>query len=170
MSRFTLQKFCSFMSAASLAVIAAQAQAQELQSQVSFQIVEISEDGTEQLIDRSTVRPGEIIQYVLTHSNNAEIDLGGIAIAAPIPEGVTIALGSQSSTHPAVFEVQAEMEPELPGLEWSTLPAFRTVVDADGTTRKEPVPAEAIAAVRWNMESALPSGETALNTYRVVVN
>ncbi|SEQ23828.1 hypothetical protein [Thalassovita taeanensis] len=170
MSLRKLFNYSSVLALASVSVLGGQAYADGLTSTVAFKVVEISATGEETLAERNTVRPGEVIQYVLTHSNEAETDMSGLAITAPIPEGGTVELGSETSSLPAVFEIQAEMEPENPGLEWSSLPAFRTVVDADGTERREPVPADAIAAVRWNLESALTSGETALNTYRVVVN
>ena len=87
-----------------------------------------------------------------------------------MPEGVTVALGAESSSLPATFEVQAELDPNNPGLEWSTLPAMRDVIEADGQIRREPLPADQIEAVRWILQAALPSGETALNAYRVTVD
>ena len=147
-----------------------QASAQEMISEAKFRVVEISTDGEETLVERETVRPGEIIEYTLTHSNMAESEMNGLSIFAPVPEGVTFAFDSEFSTMPATFEIQAEIDPELEGLEWSTLPAMRTVIAADGTKIEEPVPADAIEAVRWNLESSLKGGETTFNIYRVVVN
>ncbi len=165
-----LCRFSSLLAASSVFLLANPVQAESLASTVAFQIVEFTDAGEEQLVERATVRPGEIIQYNLTHSNATQADMSGLAITAPIPEGSTIKLGSETSSLSAHFEIQAEMEPENPGLEWSSLPAFRTIVDADGSERREPVPADAIAAVRWNLDAALTSGETALNSYRVVVD
>ena len=91
-------------------------------------------------------------------------------MSGPVPEGVTLNLGSEASSLDAKFEIQAEMDPDLKGLEWSGLPAMRKVVDEDGTERMEPVPEDSIAAVRWTLLNALPAGETVENSYRVVVN
>jgi uncharacterized repeat protein (TIGR01451 family) len=144
--------------------------AQEMTSHFDFRIVELDEKGEEVLVERSQVKPGETIHYVISHENVAEEALDDVVVMAPVPAGVTLSIGSQSSSVAATFEVQAELEPETPGLEWSTLPAFRKVIAEDGTTRVEPLPPEAIAAVRWALDGSVPSGETAVNTYRVVVN
>ncbi|SOH94347.1 conserved repeat domain-containing protein [Monaibacterium marinum] len=144
--------------------------AQGLESQFAFQIVEIAADGTETLVDRSSVYPGEVIEYAVSHMNNLEDDLNGLTFLAPVPNGVTLEFGSEFSSLAASFEIQAEMDPMNEGLEWSAVPASRIVIAEDGTQHSEPVPADAVQAVRWNLESALKSGESALNTYRVVVN
>jgi len=146
------------------------AQADPLVSNFAFKIVEMTTEGEELLVDRKVVKPGETIQYSITHENTSEDDLAGIIVTAPIPDGVTLAIGSESSSISAKFEIQAEMEPENPGLEWATLPAFRKVIDENGNESMEPVPADAIAAVRWSLEPPLHSGEVALNSYRVIVN
>ncbi len=149
---------------------AAPAMAEALTAQFAYSIVEIDENGDEQLVERQTVRPGETIHYALVHENVSEDDLSGLVFAGPIPEGVTLAVGTQTSSAPALFEVQAELEPEVEGLEWSTWPAERRIIEADGSERMEPLPAEAVEAVRWTLDAPLPSGASALNSYRVVVN
>jgi hypothetical protein len=110
------------------------------------------------------------IHYQLRHENMTEAAMGGIVIAAPVPEGVSLQIGGETTSVPAVFEVQAELDPEQDGLEWSTLPAMRKVADADGTLREEPLPQEAVAAVRWVFSELLEPGASALNTYRVRVD
>ena len=170
MTRIPMMPLFSLVSAVSLFAFTVQAQAQGLSSEMSFKVVEMTEDGTESLVERDTVRPGEMIEYAITHHNGMDADLLGLAVAVPVPAGVTYVPGNETSSLPANFEVQAEMEPEIPGLEWSALPAFRIVIDATGAKKREPLPAEAIEAVRWNLDAALSSGETALNSYRVVVN
>lgn len=156
--------------APALALVAHAAVAQDLSSSADFKIVEISAEGEEMLVQRNEVRPGETIEYTLIHSNNSEMEMNGLSVFAPVPDGVTLAIGSDYSSVQAQFEIQAEIDPDQEGLEWSTLPAMRTVIAEDGTKIQEPVPAEAIEAVRWNLEAALAGGEAALNTYRVVVN
>ncbi|MGR3571927.1 hypothetical protein [Brevirhabdus sp.] len=146
-----------------------QAIAQELKSTFDYRIVETDEQGQETLVARDSVRPGETIYYTLTHKNTADFDMAGLVIVAPVPAGVEFLPQTEESSSDAVFEVQAELEPEQPGLEWSTMPAMRRVVDPDGSERMEPLPASEIAAVRWRLKTALLSGEEALNAYRVVV-
>lgn len=141
-----------------------------LTANFDYRIVEKNSDGEEMLVERKSVRPGEMIHYTLTHENGTEDDLSNLVISGPIPEGAVLVSGNESSSVPATFEVQAEMDEDLPGLEWSTLPALRKVVAEDGSETLEPVPAADIVAVRWTLEGALESGLSALNSYRVIVN
>ncbi|OCX64481.1 hypothetical protein BFP70_10540 [Thioclava sp. SK-1] len=144
--------------------------AQTLESQFSYQIVEYNAEGQEQLITRDSVKPGELIHYQLSHANMTQDAMAGLVIAAPVPQGVTITIDGQSSSVPATFEVQAELDPTQDGLEWSTLPAMRKVIDGRGVVQDEPLPASAIVAVRWRYANTLEPGETAFNSYRVRVN
>lgn len=146
------------------------ASADALKSSFDFRIVEQDADGNEVLSERDSVAPGETIQYIITHKNTTEDNLSGLVVSGPIPEGVTFVMDRHESSLPATFEIEAELDQDKPGLEWSTLPAMRKVVDADGSERLEPVPAEAIEAVRWVLDSPLPGGGASENSYRVIVN
>lgn len=145
--------------------------AQDLATELTFSIVERDEDGAEQLVERDSVRPGEVIEYALVSRNLAdEADLDGLVVGAPVPEGTTLIPASHTSSVSARFEIQADLEPRRPGLEWSELPAFRTVYAEDGSTTPEPLPASEIVAMRWSFDAALSAGEIARNTYRLTVN
>ncbi|MFT6527192.1 MAG: putative repeat protein (TIGR01451 family) [Celeribacter sp.] len=148
----------------------APAVADTLGSTLSFLVVETDTEGKEALVERASVKPGEVIHYILSHENTAQEDMQGLIVAAPVPEGVTLTSGGQSSSVPSIFEVQAELDPDLEGLEWSTLPAMRKVVSSDGTLREEVLPETEIKAVRWSFLDVLEVGETAENTFRVRVN
>lgn len=158
------------VAAAALSVIGFAASADALSSTFAFVVVEKNDAGVEELVTRNTVRPGEVIQYQLNHENMTDEDMAGIVVAAPVPEGVTITLGNQTTSINAVFEVQADLDPELDGLEWSTLPAVRMVAGPDGVLREEPLPETEIASVRWTYSDPLEAGKSAVNTYRVRVN
>ncbi|SNR59573.1 hypothetical protein [Puniceibacterium sediminis] len=152
-----------------LSMVGVSASADALSSNFSFLIVEKDESGQEKLVERASVRPGEVIHYQLSHENMTDDAMAGIVIAAPVPEGVSLTLGGETTSIEAVFEVQAELDPEQEGLEWSTLPAMRMVADADGVLQQEPLPEEEVAAVRWTFSEPLEAGETAFNSYRVRV-
>lgn len=152
-----------------LAMVAIPASAEALSSEFSFRVVATGADGKEQLVERSAVRPGEVIHYQISHENRTDAAMSGIVIAAPVPAGVILAIDSATTSVAAVFEVQADLDPEEDGLEWSTLPATRLVAGADGSLREEPLPASEIAAVRWTFTEPLEPGATALNSYRVQV-
>tara|TARA_R110002124_G_scaffold154005_6_gene321028 strand:- start:317 stop:838 length:522 start_codon:yes stop_codon:yes gene_type:complete len=143
--------------------------ADALSSTFSFLVVEMNEEGKETLVERDSVRPGEVIHYQLSHENMTVDAMSGIVIAAPVPDGVTLTLGDETTSIKADFEVQAELDPELEGLEWSTLPAMRMVADAEGILHEEALPEAEIVSVRWTFSEPLEAGETAFNTYRVRV-
>ena len=153
-----------------LVLIGGPAHAESLVSVFSFSVVEVTQEGAEDLVERDSVRPGEVIQYQIRHENGTDEDLSGLVVQAPVPEGVSLTLDGQSSSIPAVFEVQAELDPEQEGLEWSTLPAVRKVLAEDGALREEPLPEADITAVRWTLSEPLEADDVALNTYRVRVN
>ena len=162
--------FAPFVAGITLSLSGAPLAAEALESHMSFLVVETAQDGTEALVERDAVKPGEVIHYVLAHENKTDAGMQGLIIAAPVPEGLTLTNDGASTSVPAVFEVQADLDPELEGLEWSTLPAMRKVVDPDGSLREEELPLEAVRAVRWSLSEELAAGETARNTYRVRVN
>ena len=92
MSLKTNQITRALLAGVALSVAGVPAFADALSSSFSFRIVEAAE-GEEALIERGTVRPGEVVQYQLQHENTTEQALAGIVIAAPVPEGVTLTLG-----------------------------------------------------------------------------
>ena len=151
-------------------VAAASATAADLTSQMALFVVEADATGAELLVERNRVRPGEVLQYVLQHRNMTDAGMEGLVIEAPVPEGVTIAFGKDATSVPAVFEVQADLDPEREGLEWSELPAVRKVLNDDGSWREEPLPEELVAAVRWTFAEPLEAGAAAVNSYRVRVD
>lgn len=151
--------------------LAGPALAQDLVSELSFAIVETDAEGEERLVSREAVRPGETIEYALVSRNLSEEDaLEGVVIGAPVPEGTTLIPASAASSIAALFEVQAELDPEAPGLEWSGLPAFRTIRTEEGDTVTEPLPDAQIVALRWRLDETLPPGEAARTTYRLIVD
>lgn len=162
--------FKTFCVSALVSLSAGTLAADDLESAMTFRILDTSADGEETLVERLSVEPGEVIHYTLSHENKTEHEMQGLIVAAPVPEGVTLSLGGNSTSVPAVFEIQADLDPELEGLEWTALPAMRKVVEADGNLREEELPIEEVRAVRWSLSEALAAGEVVLTTYRVRVN
>jgi len=92
-----------------------------------------------------------------------------VAVVGPIPSEAILALGDSTSTAEAVFEIRAELDPDQPGEEWSSLPAMRVVILDDGTRTLEEAKPEHFTAVRWTIATPLASEQTVANTYRVEV-
>ena len=100
-----------------LSLAASAVSAEALESNFSYRIVEADAAGQEILVERASVKPGEVIHYELRHQNRTDDNMAGLVIAAPVPEGVTISLGAEHSSVPALFEIQAELDPEQERLE-----------------------------------------------------
>lgn len=73
-----------------VSITASAASADALQSNFSFRIVDADDAGQEILVERSAVKPGEVIHYDLRHENKTDDAMAGLVIAAPVPDGVTI--------------------------------------------------------------------------------
>ena len=109
----------SALAGLTLCLAGASVSAEALESNFSFLIVESDASGEETLVSRNSVKPGEVIHYQLRHENRTEEQMEGLVIAAPVPQGVTVTLGAESTSVAAVFEVQAELDPETDGPERS---------------------------------------------------
>lgn len=70
------------------------------------------------------------------------------SVGVPAQQDAPI-MGRAFAAGKGVFEVRGEFDPDSPGEEWSTLPAMRVVIDADGSRRRVKAGPEHYTAVRW---------------------
>lgn len=141
----------------------------ELKSELSAFVVTTGDNGEEQVTPATRVKPGQVIEYRLTHTNKFNQAIGGVAIVGPVPDESVFAPGTQTSSSNAVFEIRADLDPDNPGEEWSTLPAMREVIQSDGTRVIEEAKPEHFTAVRWKILTPLQNEQTVTNSYRVTV-
>lgn len=154
---------------AALAVVIPTLALADLQSEMSAHVVTVAADGTEQYASAVTVEPGQIIEYRIKHRNTFGDSLGGVAIVGPVPQQAVVDPTTLATSSPAMLEVRGELDPDLPGEEWSTLPAQRIVVLADGSRMIEEASPEHFTAIRWTLSDPLQTQEQVTNTYRVRV-
>lgn len=125
-----------------------------------------AEDGSlrETLVVANSASPGDVLEYRGRYSNVSDSDLIGLIVNGPVPNGTTYIDGSQSINATATFEVQIQDEP------WQELPAYKTIVNADGEEiRVEAGPSD-YQQLRWRLEGSLEPETTAEMRYRVRVN
>ncbi|PIF73228.1 putative repeat protein (TIGR01451 family) [Variovorax sp. 54] len=109
-------------------------------------------DGNEQLQDAATIKPGDVIEYKATYTNNTSKSVKGLVADLPIPEGLEYLPRSakpgaslvKAATKDAVFE------PE---------PLVRKL--AGGKT--EPVPYSEYRMLRWSLGQLPANGSTAVS-------
>ena len=141
----------------------------ELKSEMQAYVVTSDDSGAEQYNTAESVKPGQLIEYRMRHTNGFDNAIGGVAIVGPVPEGAELVVGRSGSDVSSIFEVRGEFDPDNAGEEWSTLPAQRTVVQADGTRITETAKAEHFTAVRWKLSDAMQEDASVNHAYRVLV-
>lgn len=119
---------------------------------------------TETLLTAETASPGDIIQYSAVYENVSEAPLAGLIMNGPVPSGTTFVSASQQIDTEAVFEVLISDEP------WQELPAFKTIVDANGKEQRvEAVPSD-YRQLRWRLDDSIAPEGVVTSIYRVRVN
>lgn len=105
-------------------------------------------------------KPGDVLQYSATYRNTGATTAGKLLATVPVPPGTTFIA---ASAEPA--QAQASTD----GTTFAPMPLTRLVKQADGSTRKEPVPLADYRALRWEIGS-LPAGATSVVSLRVSID
>ncbi len=143
--------------------------AAELRSEMSAFVVTQDATGVEQYAPADSVKPGQLIEYRISHRNTFGNSVDGVAIVGPVPPQAVVSLDTTNSSSEALLEVRGDLDPDQPGEEWSTLPAQRIVILADGSRLIEQAQPEDFTAVRWKLSAPLASQDVVTNSYRVRV-
>ncbi len=141
----------------------------ELKSEMQAFVVTTDSSGVEQYVAADAVKPGQTIEYRLQHTNTFDNAIGGVAVTGPVPNGSELIVEQSSSDVSATFEVRGEFDPDRAGEEWSTLPAQRIVIQADGSRLIETAKPEHFTAVRWVLGDAMQENASVNHAYRVQV-
>lgn len=141
----------------------------ELKSEMQAYVVTTDSSGAEQYAAADAVKPGQTIEYRMQHTNAFDNAIGGVAIVGPVPAGSELVVGRASSDVSATFEVRGEFDPDRAGEEWSTLPAQRITIQADGSRLIETALPEHFTAVRWALSDAMQEDASVNHAYRVQV-
>jgi len=89
-------------------------------------------------------RPGDLVEYSGTYRNGGAKPVEKLVATIPVPAGTTLVSGS---SEPAKAQASTD------GVRYAPMPLKRTVRQADGTTREEPVPLTEYRFVRWELGS-----------------
>jgi uncharacterized repeat protein (TIGR01451 family) len=144
-----------------LAMACSAAHAQQkgpLESTLEQQKVVRAADGSESRAAASSVRPGDVIEYVATYRNTGRAPITDVAATMPIPPNTEFVAGS---ARPASGKASVD------GTTYAPIPLVRKVM-RDGKAIEEPVPTREYRYLRWSAPS-LGANETARFTARVRV-
>lgn len=150
-------------------IVAPTAAFAELKSEMQAFVVTTDSSGIEQYAAADAVKPGQTIEYRMQHTNTFDNAIGGVAVMGPVPNGSELLVDQSSSDVSASFEVRGEFDPDRPGEEWSTLPAQRITIQADGTRLIETAKPEHFTAVRWVLGDVMQEDASVNHAYRVQV-
>ena len=138
--------------AASAAVTAAKpATAQAVAVLLTQHKVVKAADGKEQLLDATTVKPGDVLEYRATYTNTTDKAVTGVVATLPIPEGLEY---SAQSAKPGPTLVQAATKNGVYGAE----PLMRQV-----NGKAESVPYVEYRTLRWNLGQLPARGVAAVS-------
>lgn len=115
--------------------------------------VVVGEHGSEQLVTTEAVRPGDIVEYRATYTNQGDDSVRGLTATLPIPV---------DTNYLGLTATPENVEASTDGVTFARIPLMRKVKGADGKDRFEPVPATEYRVLRWQI------GELAANASRSV--
>ena len=95
-------------------------------------------------------KPGDVVEYTGTYRNVGTTAAGKLLATIPVPVGTTFVDGSVA---PAGAQASTD------GVRFAAMPLLRTVRQADGSTRQEPLPLAEYRYLRWELGSLAAGGE-----------
>jgi uncharacterized repeat protein (TIGR01451 family) len=108
--------------------------------------------GRAQLVDASSVKPGDVVEYRVTYTNNTGKPVTGLVADLPIPEGLEY---QPRSAKPGAGLVQAAAKDAVFGAE----PLMRKAAG----NKTEPVPYADYRSLRWTLGQLPANGSTAVS-------
>ena len=100
----------------------------------------VQNGGVETAAPATQARPGDLLEYVAEFHNNGGSTARGLSATLPLPAGTEFVSASQ---HPADASASTD------GVSFAAIPLKRTVRQADGSLREEPVPYAEYRYLRW---------------------
>lgn len=117
-------------------------------------------DGKAVLKPAAQSKPGEIIEYSGTYRNASAAAVDKLQAVVPVPVGTTFIAGSA---------LPASAQASTDGARFAPMPLYRSVRQADGSERKEPVPLAEYRALRWDI-GTLGAGSSTVVSLRVRID
>lgn len=115
-------------------------------------------DGRESLVPATSVRPGDVIEYVATYRNTGRAPITGVEATVPVPPNTEYVDGSARP---------GDAKASVDGRVYAAMPLKRQVV-RDGKTVDEIVPTRQYRYLRWSAPQ-IPGEKSVSFTARVRV-
>lgn len=112
-----------------------------------------------------TVKPGDVLRYVVASENEGEMSANNLVVTQPIAKEMTYKLGSAKGNDIAAITYSID-----DGQSFVAEPMVEVTL-ADGVTKEmRPAPAEAYTHVKWDFSQALGAEEVISVSHEVTVN
>lgn len=121
-------------------------------------------DGQEVMTATEQASPGDIIEYRLVYTNEAEQPLKGLQITGPIPANTAYLDDTAATDVNADFTVSID-----DGSSYESEPVTRTQTGADGQSQNITVPPQDYTQLRWTPKNGIRPGQVQEYRYRVRV-
>lgn len=116
--------------------------------------------GKEVLTRADNGKPGDLVEYSGTYRNAGGKPVDKLVATLPVPAGTTFVAGSAAP---------ARAQASTDGVRFAPMPLVRTVRQADGSLRQEPVPLAEYRYLRWEL-GTLAGGADAVVKLRVQID
>ncbi len=112
----------------------------------------------------TVTKPGDVLRYTVTYTNEGNAPAVGARIVDPIPQGTVYVMKSASGD--GTF-IQYSIDG---GATWQNPPVMHLVRKPDGSEKKEPAPPEFFTHIRWSLVDPVPAGGFGRVYFKVTVN
>lgn len=121
-------------------------------------------NGQEVMTATEEASPGDVIEYRLIYTNNAEQPLSGLEITGPIPANTAYLKDSAATDAEAVFTVSID-----DGSSFEAEPVTRNTSGPDGQSKNVIVPPSDYTQLRWVPVNGIQPDQVLEYRYRVKV-
>ncbi|MBC5781361.1 hypothetical protein H8N03_00305 [Ramlibacter sp. USB13] len=149
-----LLKPCLLVAGLVIAQLAA-AQSSAVSSTLQARRVE-NVNGKVVLTSADVGKPGDLVEYSGTYRNGGSKPVDKLVATIPVPPGTTYVSGSAEP---------GKATASVDGVRYAPMPLKRTVRQADGTSREEPVPVTEYRFIRWDIGSLGAGSESVVKLW-----
>lgn len=136
----------------------AQQTGQQVQSKLDARKV-VVKDGKESFESGAAAKPGDVIEYVATYTNNGRTPVSNLEATLPIPPNTEVL---PDSLKPAAAKASTG------GTQYDAIPLKRKIKQADGREIEQTVPLGEYRSLRWSL-NGLAGGASTTVVARVKV-
>ena len=131
-----------------------------LVAHMSVHTIVVHSDGHESQGPANAVRPGDLMEYQVTHVNTGQTPVKNVEATLPIPAGVSVYVNQSAQPQHVLASTD--------GRKFEAVPLKRKIILSDGKQEIRPVPLNEYRYLRWSLGD-VPAGQQKSVSARVRV-